>query len=139
MKTKNKQVINDAFVKFNLYKHRRMIEGLRGLLDDAVRYIFELHEIDGHTAHLETGDTYGWAIGWNGMLIDKKITTGENPSDSFSVSEQLDALIPGTKGYVGIIMAGMDPSHWFWFKHEEKYQEEAKDMIAAEIYRFFQS
>lgn len=139
MKAKNDKVINDAFVKMNLYKHRRAIEGLRGLLDDAVRYIFELHEIDGHTAHLETGDTYGWAIGWNGMLIDKKITTGDNPSDSFSVSEQLDAMIPNTKGYVGIIMAGMNPSHWFWFEHEERYQEEAKDMILAEFYRFFQS
>lgn len=138
MKTKNQKVINDAFVKFNLHKHRRMIEGLRGLLDDAVLFIFELHQIDGHTAHLETGDTYGWAIGWNGILIDKKITTGDSPSDNFSVSEQLDALIPQTKGYVGIVMAGMDPSHWFWFEHEEKYQEEAKDMIMAEIFRFFQ-
>ena len=139
MKTKNDKVINDAFVKMNLYKHRRAIEGLRGLLDDAVRYIFELHEIDGHEAHLDTGDTYGWAIGWNGMLIDMKITTGENPSDSFSVEDALKAMIPQTEAYTGIIMAGMSPSHWFWFKHEEKYQEEAKDMIMAEIFRFFQS
>ena len=140
MKTKNDKVINDAFTKMNLFKHRRAIEGLRGLLDDAVQYIFELHDIDGHTAHLDTGDTYGWAIGWNGMLIDMKITTGDNPGD-FSVEDALRAMIPETmgEGYVGIIMAGMNPERWFFFEHEERYQEAAKDMIVAEFFRFFQS
>ena len=139
MKTKNDKVINDAFVKMNLYKHRRAIEGLRGLLDDAVRYIFELHEVDGHTSHLDTGDTYGWAIAWNGILIDMKITKGDNPSDDFSVLRELASMIPGTDHYTGIIMAGMSPEKMFTFEYEEQYQEEAANMIAAEFFRFFQS
>jgi ABC-type siderophore export system fused ATPase/permease subunit len=34
-------------------------------------------------------------------------------------------------------MAGMDPKTIFWYSHEEKYFEVAKDMIMAEFDRFF--
>lgn len=136
MRSKNEQTIRRAFSDFALYKHKRVLEGLEGLMRDAVMFIYEQHRVDGHENHLEYGDTFGWAIYYNGQLLKKKVNTGTQISD-FSVSDELEARLANSKGYVGIVMAGMDPKTIFWYSHEEKYFEVAKDMIMAEFDRFF--
>lgn len=136
MRSKNEQTIRRAFSDFAIDKHKRVLEGLEGLMRDAVMFIYEQHRVDGHENHLEYGDTFGWAIYYNGQLLKKKVNTGTQISD-FSVSDELEARLANSKGYVGIVMAGMDPKTIFWYSHEEKYFEVAKDMIMAEFDRFF--
>lgn len=136
MRSKNEQTIRRAFSDFAIDKHKRVLEGLEGLMRDAVMFIYEQHRVDGHENHLEYGDTFGWAIYYNGQLLKKKVNTGKEISD-FSVSDELEARLANSKGYVGIVMAGMDPKTIFWYHHEEKYFEVAKDMIMAEFDRFF--
>lgn len=136
MRSKNEQTIRRAFSDFAIDKHKRVLEGLEGLMRDAVMFIYEQHRVDGHENHLEYGDTFGWAIYYNGQLLKKKVNTGTQISD-FSVSDELEARLANSKGYVGIVMAGMDPKTVFWYKHEDKYFEVAKDMIMAEFNRFF--
>jgi hypothetical protein len=136
MRSKNEQTIRRAFSDFAIDKHKRVLEGLEGLMRDAVMFIYEQHRVDGHENHLEYGDTFGWAIYYNGQLLRKKVNTGMEISD-FSVSDELEARLANSKGYVGIVMAGMDPKTIFWYSHEEKYFEVAKDMIMAEFDRFF--
>lgn len=136
MRSKNEQTIRRAFSDFAIDKHKRVLEGLEGLMRDAVMFIYEQHRVDGHENHLEYGDTFGWAIYYNGQLLKKKVNTGTQISD-FSVSDELEARLANSKGYVGIVMAGMDPKTIFWYNHEEKYFEVAKDMIMAEFDRFF--
>lgn len=136
MRSKNEQTIRRAFSDFAIDKHKRVLEGLEGLMRDAVMFIYEQHRVDGHENHLEYGDTFGWAIYYNGQLLKKKVNTGMEISD-FSVSDELESRLANSKGYVGIVMAGMDPKTIFWYSHEEKYFEVAKDMIMAEFDRFF--
>lgn len=136
MRSKNEQTIRRAFSDFAIDKHKRVLEGLEGLMRDAVMFIYEQHRVDGHENHLEYGDTFGWAIYYNGQLLKKNVNTGTQISD-FSVSDELEARLANSKGYVGIVMAGMDPKTIFWYSHEEKYFEVAKDMIMAEFDRFF--
>lgn len=136
MRSKNEQTIRRAFSDFAIDKHKRVLEGLEGLMRDAVMFIYEQHRVDGHENHLEYGDTFGWAIYYNGQLLKKKVNTGTQISD-FSVSDELEARLANSKGYVGIVMAGMDPKTIFWYSHEEKYFEVAKNMIMAEFDRFF--
>jgi hypothetical protein len=136
MRSKNEQTIRRAFSDFAIDKHKRVLEGLEGLMRDAVMFIYEQHRVDGHENHLEYGDTFGWAIYYNGQLLKKKVNTGMEISD-FSVSDELEARLANSKGYVGIVMAGMDPKTIFWYSHEDKYFEVAKDMIMAEFDRFF--
>ena len=133
---KNDAVITNAFVRLASKKHMLMTDALKGLLDDTVMFIFEQHMADGHPNHLEYGDTYGWALYYKGILVEMKVNRGPEISE-FSVSEELTNKIKATPGYVGVIMAGMDPEEAFWLVHEEKYLETAKDMIAAEYHRFF--
>lgn len=136
MRSKNEQTIRRAFSDFAIDKHKRVLEGLEGLMRDAVMFIYEQHRVDGHENHLEYGDTFGWAIYYNGQLLKKKVNTGTQISD-FSVSDELEARLANSKGYVGIVMAGMDPKTVFRYSHEEKYFEVAKNMIMAEFDRFF--
>lgn len=134
---RNNKTITKAFNGLQHNKHNHLVAGLKGLLQDAVMFIYEQHRIDGHTNHLEYGDTYGWALYYNGQMIYKKINTGPYVSD-FSVSDELESRIAASKGYVGVIMAGMNPAAFFWEKHEIPYMELTADMIAAEYLRFFQ-
>lgn len=134
---RNDKTIMKAFNGLQHNKHNHLIAGMKGLLQDAVMFIYEQHRVDGHMNHLEYGDTYGWALYYNGQMIDKKINSGPEVSD-FSVSDELDSRIAASKGYVGVIMAGMNPAAFFWEKHEIPYMELTADMIAAEYLRFFQ-
>lgn len=134
---RNDKTIMKAFNGLLHNKHNHLIAGMKGLLQDAVMFIYEQHRVDGHMNHLESGDTYGWALYYNGQMIDKKINSGPEVSD-FSVSDELDSRIAASKGYVGVIMAGMNPEVVFWEKHEIPYMELTADMIAAEYFRFFQ-
>lgn len=134
---RNERTIDKAFSGLIHNKHQHLIAGLKGLLEDAIKFIYEQHIVDGHTNHLEYGDTYGWAIYYNGVMLEKKINTGPYISD-FSVSDELSSRIAASSGYVGIVMAGMNPTQFFWHKHEIPYMELTMDMIASEFYRFFE-
>jgi hypothetical protein len=134
---RNEKTITKAFNGLRHNKHNHLVAGLRSLLQDAVMFIYEQHRIDGHMNHLSYGDTYGWALYYNGQMIDKKINNGPYVSD-FSVSDELASRIAESKGYVGLVMAGMNPGILFWEKHEIPYMEMTMDMIVAEYLRFFQ-
>lgn len=134
---RNNRTIDKAFTGLANNKHQHLVAGLKGLLDEAVKFIYEQHMMTGHTNHLEYGDTYGWALYYNGTMIDMKINNGPYVSD-FSVEEELQSRIAESKGYVGIVMAGMNPEVLFWEDHEFPYMVEAIKMIASEFYRFFE-
>ena len=133
---RNESTIMKAFTGFQNNERQFMIAGMRGLLEDAVMYIYEQHRVDGHENHLEYGDTYGWALYDRGQLIDMRINIGPEVSE-FSVTDELREKIQNYDGFVGVIMAGMDPSAFFWQKWEKPYMENAMDMIQAEYTRFF--
>jgi hypothetical protein len=134
---RNNKIIMKAFNGLRNNKHQHLVSGLKGILNDAVLFIYEQHRVDGHENHIEYGDTYGWALYYKGQMLEKKINVGPQISD-MSVSEELESRIAASTGYVGIIMAGMDPRTFFFENHETKYLENAMAMIAAEFPRFFQ-
>lgn len=133
---RNESTIKKAFTGFIHNKHQLLVSGMRNMLQDAVMFIYEEHMLEGHENHLEYGDTYGWALYYNGKMIDKKINTGPEISD-FSVSDELSSRISAYPGYVGVIMAGMDPKAFFIERYEEEYLHNAAAMLAAEYIRHF--
>ena len=133
---RNEKTIMKAFTGLQHNKHNHLVAGMKGLLQDAVMFIYEQHMMDGHPNHLEYGDTYGWALYYDGELLAKVVNKGPDASD-FSVSRELEAEISASKGYVGIVMAGMNPEVLFWQKYEIPYMELSMDMIAAEYPKFF--
>lgn len=138
---RNEKTINKAFTGFIHNKHQHLISGMRGLLQDAVLFALQLHKEEGLQSHLLTGDSYGWALGYNGKCIDLKVTIGDNYAENgASVEETLIGLASHySKGqnYVGIVMAGMEPTHFYKVENEEKILYSTVEMSVAEFDKYF--
>lgn len=139
MKAKNEKVINKAFERLNATKHRTIIDGLRGLLDAAVTFALQRHHERHLGGHLESGDSYGWAIGYKGSVVDLKITVGTNYAEDASVEDTLNFLASehSDAGYVGIVMAGMEPSYFYKVEHEEEILYDTINLVAGDFDRYF--
>jgi hypothetical protein len=91
-------------------------------------------------SHLETGDSYGWALGYQGQCVAIKVTTGKNYSED-SVYDTLKAEIikhsTSVNRYVGIVMAGMDPPQFYKLEHEEEILADTMNMVAGDFDRYF--
>lgn len=140
-KRRNEATIDKAFKGLIHNKHQHLISGLKGLLDDSVNYALNMHKEKNLHNHLATGDSYGWAIGYNGKCLDVKVTIGKNYAEQgASVSETLSSLASNHskgQGYIGIVMAGMEPSSFYKLEYEEEILYNTVEMVAAELERYF--
>ena len=91
--------------------------------------------------HLETGDSYGWALGYQGQCVAVKVTIGENAADrGESVREALEEMVSRSTSkhkYVGIVMAGMNPERYYNVELEEKVRAKTMDWVAGDFDRYF--
>lgn len=140
MQSRNKEVIEKAFLRMQTLKHRKMISLMRNLLPEAVRFALDFHELgpDPHFGHLEMGDDYGWMLIYNGVEVDREIYTADNKVGD--VNQQLTNLIPKLKrtGYVGVVMAGMqEPAEFFSVEFEEVVLEETIKVTKQNFSEYF--
>ena len=140
MIAKNDRTIVNAFKRLATTEYLTAMGGMKALLDSAVVFALQRHEEEGLPHHLETGDSYGWALGYQGQCVAIKVTTGENYSED-SVHDTLKAeLIKHSKSvnrYVGIVMAGMDPPQFYKLEHEEEILSDTMDLVAGDFDRYF--
>ena len=139
MEAKNNKTIEDAFKRLRSSKGRRINDGLISMLDDAVKYALELHEQRYLPNHLEQGDSYGWAFGYGGVLIDMKVNVGPNDADPKRVSDTLESIIKRhtTDRYVGVVMAGMEHHSYYVDEWEISILEDTMDMLAGDFEKYF--
>lgn len=125
----NKKTISNAMERLAISKHRTMIEGMKKLLAQAMDEALAEHARQDLQSHLKTGDSYGWILGYNGHKIDMEITLG-HAAKGGGVNDELEKLIAGTgAGYVGIVMAGLEPAHYYKVEFEEIILENTMDMV----------
>lgn len=140
MIAKNDRVIENAFKRLATTEYLTVIGGMKALLDSAVAFALQRHREKDLGSHLETGDSYGWALGYQGQCVAIKVTTGENYSDD-SVYETLKAEVErqstSVNRYIGIVMAGMDPPQFYKLEHEEEILADTMDMVAGDFDRYF--
>lgn len=137
MKSKNEQTIKKAFARLADEKHKIMVASLRDLLDSAVKFAFERHHALGLPGHLETGDSYGWALAYNGEMIDMWISKGYDEI-SGGVSEELEYLaLKDNVGYIGIVMAGLNPPHYYKVEYEQAVIDDTIHFTAHNFDRYF--
>ena len=117
MKKANAQVIKNAFARLRLTKDEIIRQGMYGLLEDAVQIALELHD-ENHQAHIEIGDTYGWVLIHNGNIEELAVVS--TPQNEGRATEQLrkKARWINKKGWVGIVMAGLEPANYFSVTYE---------------------
>lgn len=138
MKKANRQVIKNAFARLKSTKDEVIRAGMYGLLENAVQIALDAHD-EKHQSHIEIGDTYGW------MLVhDRKIeeiavvSTSDNRGRA---TEQLRAKVKDLPkdGWVGVVMAGLEPANYFSVIYETGMLDFAVQMTKQDFSQYFKA
>lgn len=107
---------------------------MRSVLQGAVETALGLHD-EAHHLHLEIGDTYGWMLVHDGRIVD--IVTTQKGDDRGDTSSMLEAMAPRLpkKGWVGVVMAGMDTPNYFSIDYETGILIQTRQNAQTEFFR----
>ena len=113
MKKANEGVIKNAFSRLRATKDEVIRAGMDGILEDAVQIALEAHD-ERHQSHIELGDTYGWMLLHNGKIEEiAVVATNENIGKATKKLRQLAIRKAFSRGWVGVVMAGLEPANYF--------------------------
>ena len=117
MKKANEQKIKSAFTRLTANKDEVIRSGMYGLLEDAVQFALAIHD-ERHQAHIEIGDTYGWMLVHNHRIQEiAVVATADNRGKATKKLRSKLAKLPA-KGWVGVVMAGLEPANYFIVSYE---------------------
>lgn len=117
MKKANEQIIKNAFARLKLTKDEVIKAGMYGLLEDAVQIALDAHD-EKHQSHIELGDTYGWMLVHNHKIVEIAVVSTQD--NRGKATRQLRATLKDLpdKGWVGVVMAGLEPAEYFTVIYE---------------------
>ena len=81
-------------------------QGMVSLLRDSMAYAIDLHGHE-HFGHRITGDSYGWALVKNGLIIQMEVNEGNHGNGDATEQLRVVSREVKAKGYVGIVLASM--------------------------------
>lgn len=142
MQARNNKTIEDAFRRLATNEAFAITDGMKGLMDAAVVHALAVHEERSLYNHLESGDSYGWAVGRQGQCIAMKVTQWYDlPSTDAKITDKLkemaERLSSSSNKYIGIVMAGMRPEEWYNIEFEEEILDDTMHMIESDFDRYF--
>lgn len=138
MKKANQQVIKNAFARLKLTKDEVIRAGMYGLLEDAVQIALDAHD-ERHQSHIELGDTYGWMLVHNHKIEEiAVVSTADNRGRA---TKQLRAKLKNlpSKGWVGVVMAGLEPANYFSVTYEMGMLDFAVQMTEQNFFQYFKA
>ena len=134
----NNSVIEAAFARLAAAEERSVREGLRRTLEEAVRYALDIHD-ERHQRHLASGDTYGWLIVHDGAAVQMEVrSAGEAIGDVTARLLRMEGRVRRT-GWVGVVMAGMNPPSFFALDYEMDVMNDTVAMTARTFAENFKS
>lgn len=138
MKKVNQQIIKNAFARLKLTKDEVIRAGMYGLLEDAVQIALAAHD-ERHQSHIELGDTYGWMLVHNHRIEEVAVvSTADNRGRA---TKQLRAKLKDlpSKGWVGVVMAGLEPANYFSVTYEMGMLDFAVQMTEQNFFQYFKA
>lgn len=138
MKKKNEQVIKNAFARLKANKDEIIRAGMYGLLEDAVQIALDAHD-EKHQSHIELGDTYGWMLVHNHRI--EKIAVVATADNRGTATKQLRAKLKDlpAKGWVGVVMAGLEPANYFSVIYETGMLDFSLQMTQQNFFQYFKA
>ena len=132
---------NDArsekgFAKILRKKDEQTKKAMVKCMKKAYEYAMNLHEHTHHNLHLIMGGDYGWALVHNGVIEEKFLSTGKNDRGTADAKLESLALKVGNKGWVGILMAGMEAGNYHTNFERGVLRADA-EMTATEFQKHF--
>ena len=136
MKQANQQTIKNAFARLKSTKDEVIRAAMYGLLEDAVQIALDAHD-EKHQSHIELGDTYGWMLVHNHKIEEiAVVATADNRGQA---TKQLRAKLKDlpSKGWVGVVMAGLEPANYFSVRYEMGMLDFAIQMTEQNFFLYF--
>jgi hypothetical protein len=113
----NDDVIRKAFARMTATKDEVIRGAMYNLLESAVQIALEAHD-EKHSAHIELGDTYGWMLVHNHRIEEiAVVATSNNEGQATKQLQEILRSLP-PKGWVGVVMAGLEPADYFSVRYE---------------------
>lgn len=115
---RNDRRIESVIKGFNKEAEKVLLSGFESLLRDAVQICLDKH--DGHARmHTKMGDSYGWIIFHDKKEIKREVNAG-NAEAMGNANASLSGLKSTLKddGWVGYVLAGMEPPQYFAINYE---------------------
>lgn len=136
LRRKNNSTIQDAFARLIKTKDEVIEAGMYDVLENAVHVALAAHN-DAHQSHIQIGDTYGWMLVHNHRIVEiSVVATDDNRGNA---TKQLRAKLrelPKT-GWIGVVMAGMQPASYFSVRYELGTLEHARTVTLLNFFQFF--
>lgn len=136
MKQANQQTIKNAFARLKSTKDEVIRAAMYGLLEDAVQIALDAHD-EKHQSHIELGDTYGWMLVHNHKI--EEIAVVATVDNRGQATKQLRAKLKDlpSKGWVGVVMAGLEPANYFSVRYEMGMLDFAIQMTEQNFFQYF--
>jgi hypothetical protein len=136
LRRKNNATIQDAFARLIKTKDEVIEAGMYDVLENAVHVALAAHN-ETHQSHIQIGDTYGWMLVHNHRIVEiSVVATDDNRGNA---TKQLRAKLrelPKT-GWIGVVMAGMQPASYFSVTYELGTLEYARTATLLNFFQFF--
>lgn len=138
MNKANEQIIKNAFARLKLTKDEVIKAGMYGLLEDAVQIALDAHD-EKHQSHIELGDTYGWMLVHNHKIVELAVVSTQD--NRGKATRQLRATLKDLpdKGWVGVVMAGMEPAEYFTVIYEVGIIDFTVQMTKQNFFEYFKA
>ncbi len=134
-RTRNSNVIKNAFGRLRQSSYLQCKEAMLRLLPAAVDEALRLHDAE-HQRHIEMGDTYGWVLFYNGGVVEMDVKAKDSKLKGGAIG-LLNSLKAGHKGWVGMVVAGMQPMYYFAVDYEQQVLLYTQDDIIANFSKYF--
>lgn len=132
----NNDIIKNAFARLTKSKDELITAAMYGMLEEAVEIALSLHD-ERHPAHVEIGDTYGWMLVHNHRIQEiVVVSTDVNRGNATDLLQDHLKSLPA-KGWVGVVMAGMDEPTYFSVRFETKVLEQTARITKENFFQYF--
>ena len=132
----NKKTIDDAFAKALLGMDARIKSGMEELLTMGVTFCLANHDTL-HTRHKSTKEGYGWILLHDGMEVSRWVADGMGVTSNANAALSRVAS-KATSGWVGFVLAGLEPANYFNVMYEFIPMREAiRDMKHLDFENIF--
>lgn len=132
----NNEVIKNAFARLTKSKDESITAAMYGMLEEAVKIALSLHD-ERHPAHVEIGDTYGWMLVRDHRIQEiVVVSTDANRGNATELLQDHLKSLPA-KGWVGVVMAGMNKPSYFSVRFETKVLEQTSKITEENFFQYF--
>lgn len=126
---RNERVIKKAFSRWTDGLDGEIERSLVQTMKDGMLYALGAHD-DTHRMHTILGDTYGWMVVHNGIEVERGLNEHHvhSNNDAENAHLALDSCLHECpkSGFVGIVLASMEPVSYYAFAAEAEYLRAAR-------------